>query len=104
MERGGLPPLSAGYTTQYFAGFRGVCVSLSAMKRFVIILGVILLILGVTGLVHPSFSYHKQEEVAKIGPLKATVNEEKVVEIPPAVSITMLISGIALILLGPRVK
>jgi uncharacterized membrane protein HdeD (DUF308 family) len=74
------------------------------MKRFVIILGVILLILGVTGLVHPSFSYHKQEEVAKIGPLKATVNEEKVVEIPPAVSITMLVAGIGLILLGPRVK
>jgi hypothetical protein len=54
--------------------------------------------------VHPSFSYHKQEEVAKIGPLKATVNEEKVVEIPPAVSIVMLIAGIGLILLGPRVK
>lgn len=74
------------------------------MKRFVIILGVILLILGVTGLVHPSFSYHKQEEVAKIGPLKATVNEEKVVEIPAAVSIVMLVSGIGLILLGPRIK
>jgi hypothetical protein len=72
------------------------------MKRLVIILGVILLILGVTGLVHPSFSYHKQEEVAKIGPLKATVNEEKVVEVPAAVSIVMLVAGIGLILVGPR--
>jgi uncharacterized membrane protein HdeD (DUF308 family) len=74
------------------------------MKRIVIILGVILLILGVTGLVHPSFSYHKQEDVAKIGPLKATVDEEKVVEIPAAVSIVMLIAGIGLILVGPRIK
>lgn len=74
------------------------------MKRFVIILGVILLILGVTGLVHPSFSYHKQEEVAKIGPLKATVDEEKAVEVPAAVSIVMLVSGIALILVGPRLS
>ena len=72
------------------------------MKRFVIILGVILLILGVTGLVHPSFSYHKQEEVAKLGPIKATVDEEKVVEVPAAVSIIMLVAGIGLILVGPR--
>jgi hypothetical protein len=74
------------------------------MKRFVIILGVVLLILGVTALVHPSFSYHKQEEVAKIGPLKATVNEEKDVEIPAAVSIVMLVAGIGLILMGPRIS
>jgi hypothetical protein len=38
------------------------------MKRFVIILGVILLVLGVIALVHPIFTYHQQEEVAKIGP------------------------------------
>jgi uncharacterized membrane protein HdeD (DUF308 family) len=74
------------------------------MKRFVIILGVILLILGVTGLVHPSFSYHKQEEVAKLGPYKATIDEEKVVEVPPAVSIVMLVAGIGLVLIGPRLS
>jgi uncharacterized membrane protein len=74
------------------------------MKRFVIILGVVLLILGVTGLVHPSFSYHKQEEVAKLGPYKATIDEEKVVEVPPAVSIVMLVAGIGLVLIGPRLS
>ncbi len=74
------------------------------MKRFVIILGVILLVLGVVGLVHPSFSYHKQEEVAKIGPIKATVDEEKTAQVPAAVSIVLLVSGIGLVLLGPRIK
>ncbi len=74
------------------------------MKRFVIIFGVILLVLGVVGLVHPSFSYHKQEEVAKIGSFKATVDEEKAVQIPAAVSIVLLVSGIGLVLLGPRIK
>jgi len=54
------------------------------MKRVVIVLGVIFLVLGVIGLVHPVFNYHQQEEVAKIGPIKATVNEEKSLEIPPA--------------------
>ena len=53
------------------------------MKRFVIILGVILLVLGVVGLVHPTFNYHQQEEVAKLGPVKATVDEEKTAQVPP---------------------
>jgi len=74
------------------------------VKRFVIIVGVILLVLGIVGLVHPSFSYHKQEEVAKIGPIKATVDEEKTAQVPAAVSIVLLVSGIGLVLLGPRIK
>jgi hypothetical protein len=74
------------------------------MKRFVIILGVILLVSGVIGLVHPNFTYHKQEEVAKFGPIKATMDEEKTTQIPPALSIVLLVSGIGLVLLGPRIK
>ncbi len=80
------------------------CGSLERVKRFVIILGVILLVLGVVGLIHPGFSYHKQEEVAKIGSFKATVDEEKTVQIPAALSIVLLVSGIGLVLLGPRIK
>ena len=74
------------------------------MKRIVILLGVILLVLGVIGLVHPIFKYHQQEEVAKFGPIKATVDEEKTAVIPPAVSIVLLVAGIALVILGPRIK
>jgi len=74
------------------------------VKRFTIIVGVILLVLGVVGLVHPIFTYHQREEVAKIGPIQATVNEEKTVEIPAAVSIVLLAAGIGLVLLGPRMK
>jgi hypothetical protein len=74
------------------------------MKRFVIILGVILLVSGVIGLVHPNFTYHKQEEVAKFGPIKATMDEEKTTQIPAALSIVLLVSGIGLVLLGPRIK
>ena len=74
------------------------------MKRFVIILGAILLILGVIGLVHPAFTYHQQEEVAKVGPIKATVDKEKTAQIPAAVSITLLIAGIMVVVFGPRMK
>jgi hypothetical protein len=74
------------------------------MKRFTIILGVVLLVLGVIGLVHPIFTYHEQEEVAKIGPMKAIVNEEKTLQVPAAVSTVLLAAGIGLVLLGPRVS
>jgi hypothetical protein len=74
------------------------------MKRFAVILGVILLVLGVVGLVHPVFTYHQQEEVAKIGPVKATVNEEKTVQVPAAVSILLLVAGLGLVVLGPLMK
>lgn len=74
------------------------------MKRLVMILGSVLLVLGVIGLVHPSFTYHKQEDVAKLGPIKATVEEEKTAQIPAPVSIVLLVAGIALVILGPRLK
>ena len=83
---------------------RGSCDKFEYVKRFITILGVILLILGVIGLVHPTFNYHQQEEVAKFGPIKATVDEEKTAQIPAAVSIALLVGGIALVLLGPRMK
>jgi hypothetical protein len=78
--------------------------SFQLMKRFVIVLGVVLLVLGVVGLVHPNFNYHQQEEVAKLGPIKATVDEEKTAQIPAAVSTTLLVVGLGLVLLGPRMK
>jgi uncharacterized membrane protein HdeD (DUF308 family) len=74
------------------------------MKSFAIVLGIILLVLGVIGLLHPSFSYHQQEEVAKIGPLKATVDEQKTTQIPAAISVVLIVAGIGLVLLGPRLK
>jgi hypothetical protein len=74
------------------------------MKRFVMLLGLLFLILGVIGLVHPTFTYHQQEEVAKIGPVKATVNEEKTAQIPVAASVAFLVAGVVLVLVAPRIK
>jgi uncharacterized membrane protein HdeD (DUF308 family) len=74
------------------------------MRRFVIVFGVVLLVLGVIGLLHPDFNYHQQEEVAKLGPIKATVEEEKTAHIPAAISILLLVAGIGLVVLGPRRK
>ena len=72
------------------------------MKRLVLILGIILFILGIAAMLHPSIGYHKHDEIAKIGPITATVEKEETTEIPVAVTVILLVSGLVLTALGAR--
>jgi len=74
------------------------------MKRFILVLGILLMLAGAVGLIHPRFTYNKTEEVAKIGPVQANVTEEKVIEIPIALSILILVAGIGLTVFGTKSK
>jgi hypothetical protein len=74
------------------------------MKRLVMILGVIFLLLGIAAVIHPTFEYHKQEQVAKIGSFQATIDEQKTAKIPVAATVALLGSGLVLVLLGSRMK
>jgi hypothetical protein len=68
------------------------------------ILGVVLVLLGIAAVVHPTYSYHKEDQVAKIGPFQATVEEEKTAQVPVAATVALLTSGLVLVLLGSRMK
>jgi uncharacterized membrane protein len=68
------------------------------------ILGVVLVLLGIAAVIHPTYSYHKQDQVAKIGPFQATVEEEKTAQIPVAATVALVAAGLALVLLGSRMK
>ena len=72
------------------------------MNRIIPAIGMLLIVLGIVSLVHPSFTYHQTEEVAKIGSLRAAVNEEKTARVPTAVSVVVLVAGIVLVALGAR--
>jgi uncharacterized membrane protein len=74
------------------------------MKKGLVVSGLLLFALGIAGLVHPDFAYHKSEEVAHIGPMRATMNEEKVAHVPAVASVILLVAGLALTVLGVRVK
>lgn len=74
------------------------------MKRALIILGVMLLVLGIAAVLHPTYTYHKQEQVAKIGAFQATVDEEKTAQIPPVAIAAVIVSGLALVLIGSKMK
>jgi uncharacterized membrane protein len=74
------------------------------MKRFVMAIGFVFVILALVAFVHPDFDYHKREEVAKIGPVTATVDKSHHLTVTPLVAAAFLIAGAVLIVLGPRIK
>jgi hypothetical protein len=74
------------------------------MKRFILALGLVFAILGLAAFLHPNFDYHKREEVARIGPITATVDKPETARVPPLAAGVLLIAGAVLIVLGPRIK
>ncbi|HEY1423358.1 MAG TPA: hypothetical protein VGF20_07895 [Candidatus Acidoferrum sp.] len=72
------------------------------MKKTLVIAGLIFFVLGIVCLIHPDFTYHKTEEVAHVGPVHATVNEEKVATVPTFVSVVLLVAGLGLTVVGAR--
>ncbi len=74
------------------------------MKITIVALGAVLVVAGIVGLVHPDFTYHQKKEVAKLGPVQATVEEEKTATVPMGVSVLLLVAGAGLALFGARSK
>jgi hypothetical protein len=72
------------------------------MKKILVFTGLLFFVLGIVGLVHPDFTYHKTEEVAHVGPVHATVNEEKTATVPPLASVVLLVAGLGLTVVGVR--
>lgn len=72
------------------------------MKKMLVAAGLLCFVLGIVGLVHPDFTYHKTEEVAHVGPVHATVNEEKEAHVPTTVSVILLVAGLGLTVIGVR--
>ena len=74
------------------------------MKRMLMLLGVVLILLGVAAVLHPTYTYHQQQQVAKIGSFQATLDEEKTAQIPIAATAAVLVAGLVLVLVGARSK
>jgi len=74
------------------------------MRRVALLFGVLCFLAGILFLVHPDITYQKRDEVAKIGPITATVEKRETAKIPVAATATLLIAGLLLIVLGARSK
>ncbi len=61
-----------------------------------------LIVAGVLGLVYGSFSYTKDTQQAKIGPIELSVTEKKTVNVPIWAGVVAIVAGGALLLFGSK--
>lgn len=66
------------------------------------IIGVILIVLGVTALMYQGITYTSKEKVIDIGPLEATAETEKTIPMSPLLGGLALAGGIILVLVGNK--
>lgn len=69
---------------------------------FVKIIGIILVVSGILGLTYGSFSYTKNTEQVKLGPIEMSVNEKQTVNIPVWAGVGALALGGLLLLFGNK--
>ena len=68
----------------------------------IVLVGVALIILGVVALAYQGITYTTREKIIDIGPLKASVDKEKSIPLPPIVGGLALAGGVILVIMGAR--
>lgn len=66
------------------------------------IAGIVLIVAGALGLVYGSFSWTRETQQAKLGPLELSVKERQTVNIPVWAGVAAIAIGGALLLFGGR--
>ena len=66
------------------------------------IIGIILVVIGVTGFALGGFSFTKKEKVVDLGPIEATADDKKTVPIPPLLAGLALAGGVVLVIASAR--
>jgi hypothetical protein len=69
-------------------------------KKPFLVIGILLVVAGGAGLVHPQFSYRVDQHVQQIGPAKIEFETRKVYHIPIWFSVAIATIGAALIIGG----
>jgi hypothetical protein len=66
------------------------------------IAAIALIVAGVLGLAYGSFSFTKDTQQAKLGPIELSVTERQTVNVPVWAGVTAIVIGGALLLFGSR--
>lgn len=66
------------------------------------LVGILLIAAGAIGLVYGSFSYTKETEAVKLGPLELTVKEKETVNVPVWAGIGAIVIGGLLLVMGGK--
>jgi len=65
-------------------------------------MAIVLIIAGLLGLVYGQFSYTKETQEAKLGPLELSVKDTETVNIPVWVGVGAIVAGSGLLLFSSR--
>jgi hypothetical protein len=66
------------------------------------LVGILLIVFGVVALAYQGITYTTREKIIDIGPLKASVDKEKSIPLPPIVGGLALAGGVILVIVGAR--
>jgi len=71
------------------------------MKALALV-GVVLIVLGIVALAYQGITYTTREKVIDLGPLKASVEKEKTIPLPPLLGGLAVAAGVFLVWVGAR--
>ena len=66
------------------------------------IVGIILIVVGAIALIFQGITYTRDRQAIDIGPIEATVEEERTIPVPPVVGALLMVAGVALVWVGGR--
>lgn len=66
------------------------------------IMAIVLIIAGLLGLVYGQFSYTRETQEAKLGPLELTVKDTETINVPVWAGVTAVVTGGVLLLFASR--
>jgi hypothetical protein len=70
--------------------------------RPIAILGLLLIVVGLASLAYQGFTYTSRETVLNVGPIHATADRDKTVNLPPILGIGVVAGGVVLLIAGVR--
>lgn len=66
------------------------------------LVGVVLIILGIIALAYQGITYTTREKIIDLGPLKASVEKEKTIPLPPVLGGLAVAAGVFLVWVGAK--
>lgn len=74
------------------------------MNKILATVGIVLMVFGIVGLIHPAIPVSTQQDQVRVGPFHTTVETKKSYVVPPILSGLVLACGVAFLLTGWKKK